>query len=111
MPNSPKKIKRAYKPEKKSFSRPVDLSWFYNQWKWRKTSKAFLKSNPICKCVDCVRDGVLKEANVSDHIRGLKYLLDNNINPYDWNELQPMNDKCHNKKSGRESHSRFRGMG
>lgn len=111
MPYKPKKISRAYKPERVAFQRENDNSRFYNSWKWRKTSKAFLTLNPICKCQDCLANDVVKPATVSDHIRGLQFLLDNNIDPYDYNELQPMNDHCHNKKSGRESHAGRGGKG
>ena len=111
MPKRPEKIARAYRPERVAFQRENDNSAFYNSWKWRKTSKGFLALNPICKCDECVKNEMVKPANVSDHVRGLQFLLDNNINPYDYKELQPMNDNCHNKKSGRESHRYKGGMG
>lgn len=106
MAKAPNKIQRSYVIERKAFDRPVDLSWFYNQWKWKKTSKAYRLANPVCECKDCERNEIVKPAQVCDHKLGLKYLLDNNIDPFDWNELQSMSKECHNKKSGGE-----RGMG
>lgn len=106
MAKSPNKPKRSWIKERVAFERPVDLSWFYNQWKWKKTSKAYREANPVCECNRCLIDGVVRPAQVCDHIKGLKYLLDNNIDPFDWNELQSMSKECHNKKSGSE-----RGMG
>lgn len=102
MAQSPKKVKRNWKPERLAFDRPVDLSWFYNQWKWKKTSKAYRLANPLCECDDCKKNEIIKPAQVCDHIKGLKFLLDNNIDPFDWNELQSMSKECHNKKSGAE---------
>lgn len=102
MPSKPKQIARPWIPEKKAFERPVDLSWFYNQWKWKKTSKAYREAHPLCECQDCVNNGIVTPAEVCDHIKGLKYLLDNNIDPFDWSELQSMSKKCHDKKSGKE---------
>lgn len=102
MPSNPKKINRQYVPERVAFSRPVDMSWFYNQAKWRKVSKAYRAANPICECKECFANGIVKPAEVCDHKKGLKFLLDNNIDPYDWKELQSMSRECHNKKSGKE---------
>ena len=103
MPNSPKKINRPWIQERKAFERPVDMSWFYNQRKWRNTSKAYREANPLCECKECkVLERVMK-AEVVDHVRGLKFLLDNNIDPYNWSELQSMSKECHNKKSGKET--------
>ena len=102
MPINPKNISRSYKPERKDFERPVDLSWFYNQWKWKKTSKAYRLANPLCECNDCKVNETVKPAQVCDHVRGLKFLLDNSLNPFDFNELQSMAKECHNRKSGKE---------
>lgn len=102
MANTPNKINRPWKPKKIAFDRPIDFSWFYNSWKWRKTSKTYRESNPICECNRCIKEEFIRPAEVCDHIKGLKYLLDNNLDPYDWNELQSMSKECHNIKSGSE---------
>lgn len=111
MANAPKKINRPWIKEKKAFERPIDFTWFYNDRKWRKVSKAYRDANPVCECAECKTAQTVKPAQVCDHIKGLKYLLDNNLDPYDWNELQSMSHECHNKKSGKESHRSGRGMG
>jgi len=77
---------------------------FYNSRKWRKKSKAYKEENPLCECEDCKVNELIKPANVTDHIKGLQYLLDMGLDPYDDNELQSMNTSCHNKKSGRDAH-------
>lgn len=102
MAKSPKKIQRSWRQPVKEFSRPVDLSWFYNQWKWKKTSKAYRLANPLCECEDCKENEIVKPAEVCDHKRGLKFLLDNNIDPFDYDELQSMSKECHNRKSAKE---------
>lgn len=106
MANAPKNIKRIWKPERIAFERPVDLSWFYNQWKWKKVSKVYRLQNPLCECDDCKKGEVILPAEVCDHVLGLKFLLDNNLDPFDFKQLKSMSKKCHNKKSGSE-----RGMG
>jgi hypothetical protein len=102
MAKSPPKIQRSWKPERVEFERPIDLSWFYNQWKWKKASKAYRLANPICECDDCKTNEIVRPAEVCDHKKGLKHLLDNGLDPFDWNELQSMSKLCHNKKSSIE---------
>lgn len=108
MANRPTNIKRPWVAETKPFQRYRDFSKFYNARKWRKVATAYREENKFC--VDCELEGIVKRANVTDHIRGLGFLLDNNIDPYDFKELQSQCSKCHNKKSGKESHQN-RGMG
>jgi hypothetical protein len=48
----------------------------------------------------------VRPAQVADHKRGLQFLLDNGLDPYDLKELQSMSHECHNKKSGRDSHKK-----
>ena len=102
MASNPKKIVRAYVSERVAFSRPVDMSPFYNTRKWRNVSKAYRSLNPLCECKNCKDHGLVKPAEVCDHRLGLKFLLDNQLDPYDYNELQSMSRECHNKKSGSE---------
>lgn len=108
MAKRPVNIKRPWVPERKPFQRYRDFSKFYNGRKWRKTAKAHKEKFPFC--VHCEAEGVVTEVNVTDHIRGLGWLIDNDKDPYDFKELQSLCSKCHNKKSGRESHGN-RGMG
>lgn len=111
MANKPKKVVRSWVKPRVAFERKVSYQDFYNARRWRNTSKAYREAHPICECEDCKRDDIVKKADVCDHVKGLGYLLDNSLDPYDWNELQSMNHECHNKKSGSESHRSKRGMG
>lgn len=102
MAKSPKKIDRVYIPERKAFERANSNTEFYNSWKWRKFRKSFLMRNPLCK--HCAEAGVDTVATVADHIvpinKGGETLNKNN--------LQPLCEYHHNKKSGSEA---SRGMG
>ena len=105
MPNVPTPKKKPWQTERVVQGRRLhDNSKFYNARKWRKVSKAYKLENPICECEDCKANELVKEGHVADHIRGLQYLLDNNLDPYSFDELQTMNNSCHNKKSGRDAH-------
>lgn len=105
MPSKPDNIKRPWVQERVAFGRRKDNSKFYNSRKWRKVSKLKRELNPLCECDECVRLGRVRQADVADHTRGLQFLLDNGLDPYDLKELKSMNHSCHNKKSGRDSHS------
>jgi 5-methylcytosine-specific restriction protein A len=64
--------------------------------KWRKLSKLYLKSHPLC--TECNRHGKLTPATVVDHItphRGNPQLM--------WSEgnWQSLCKRCHNKKTGK----------
>jgi hypothetical protein len=102
MAKAPEKITRNYVAERIAFERPIDFTWFYNQRRWRKVSIAYRIKNPLCECKECIISEQVKPAEVCDHIKGLKFLLDNNLDAYDYNELQSMSKECHNKKSGSE---------
>lgn len=107
MPSKPKKIKRPWVKERVAFGRRKDNSAFYNSRAWRKVSKLKREQDPLCECEECKALGRVRIGHVADHIRGLQFLLDNNLDPYDLNELQTMNNQCHNKKSGRDAHKKL----
>lgn len=104
MANKPERKKRPWVAERVAFGRRNDNSKFYNSRKWRKISKLKRELNPLCECEECVRLERVRSADVADHTRGLQFLLDNGLDPYDLKELKSMNHACHNKKSGRDSH-------
>ena len=105
MPNLPTAKKKPWQEERVVQGRRLhDNSKFYNARKWRKVSKAYKSANPLCECNECKVSGLVKEGHVADHIRGLQFLLDAGLDPYSSNELQTMNNSCHNKKSGRDAH-------
>jgi 5-methylcytosine-specific restriction enzyme A len=65
--------------------------------RWQKYRKIFLGSNPIC--TSCKADGVLKGAEVVDHIKPHKgnYELF-----WDMSNWQSLCVQCHNRKSSQE---------
>jgi len=105
MPNKAKPLKRHWIKERKPFQRKNDNSWFYNSKKWRMVSHLFRSNYPFCK--ECDKKGITKPTEVADHIHGLNYCLRNDIDPYLFSQLQPLCHKCHNKKSGKESHGKI----
>lgn len=73
-------------------------------YRWQRASKAFLAENPLCKCLECVRESRIREANVVDHDpphRG------DPVKFWDRSTWNPMNKACHDsykqrfEKSGR----------
>jgi 5-methylcytosine-specific restriction protein A len=105
MPKLPTVKKKPWQEERVVQGRRLhDNSKFYNARQWRKVSKAYKLAHPLCECEDCKVNELVKPAHVTDHIRGLQFLLDKGLDPYDWNELQAMNSSCHNKKSGKDAH-------
>lgn len=105
MPTLPIAKKKPWQEERVVQGRRMhDNSKFYNARKWRKVSKVYKSEHPLCECEDCKVNEHVKPSHVTDHIRGLQFLLDNKLDPYDENELQAMNSSCHNKKSGRDAH-------
>lgn len=73
--------------------------------RWNKARKSFLENNPLC--VRCKAEGVIKAANVVDHItphrgdQGLFWSLAN------W---QALCKKCHDTKTAKEDGA-FKGRG
>ena len=102
MPTKKTNIQRPWVAKKESFSRNNDNSKFYNATKWRKFSKDYRNRNPECEM--CKAQGISSPAHVCDHIRGLTYLLNKNLDAMVDAEVQSLCHKCHNKKSGKERH-------
>jgi len=102
MANRPEKIKRSWKPERIAFDRPKDYTWFYNSGRWRRIARARKEKYPLCRL--CDEKGIASPNEVTDHKRGLQWLLDRGLDPYAEKELDDLCHVCHNKKSGRESH-------
>lgn len=107
MPNRPKKKNRPWRPpvNKTPFGRRLNNNYdFYNSTKWRKKSKSYRDKHPFC--AECERNGIVGAAEVVDHKRGLQFLLDNGIDPFDDNELEGMCHHHHNVKSGKQAHGK-----
>ena len=70
----------------------------YHSTRWKRTRAIVLQHSPLCSA--CHDAGRVTPARVVDHItpvrRGGAF--------YDLENLQPMCDTCHNRKSGQESH-------
>lgn len=98
MPNSPKKQKRFWKPERKPFHRAKSNQVFYNSSRWRKAAKRHKEANPIC--VKCEAEGRVSPAQFTDHI----VRIEDGGDPFDDANLQSLCEFHHNQKSGREAH-------
>lgn len=72
--------------------------------RWRKASKAFLASHPLCE--ECLKHGRYTKATVVDHIkphRGDSELF------WDESNWPALCKRCHNKKTGQEdSHPAYK---
>lgn len=75
----------------------ADQSAKYQTQRWRKLSKHFRKSNPLC--VVCLEKGISKPAQNVDHIQPVEHGGD----MYDWDNLQSLCISCHNRKRKGES--------
>lgn len=98
MPSKPKKVNRPWIRERKPFERDQSDYEFYNSWKWRKLSKRYKESHPLC--VKCEQTGVVQGAQFTDHIQRIK----DGGDPFDESNLQSLCEYHHNQKSGREAH-------
>ncbi len=67
--------------------------------KWVKTRALILKrDNYMCRCDDCVMDGIYLPATEVDHI-----IPKSRGGTDDYSNLRAINTKCHKKKSQREA--------
>ena len=98
MAQSPKKIKRSWKPERKSFHRDKTNYAFYNSYTWRKLSKRYKENNPLC--VKCEQAGIISPAEFTDHI----VRIEDGGDRFNESNLQSLCSFHHNQKSGREAH-------
>lgn len=67
---------------------------FYKSSAWRKLSRRFLESNPVC--VQCYQDGVIRKADVVDHVIEIK---DDWSRRLDESNLQCLCLQHHNRKT------------
>lgn len=92
---------RPWLPERKAQERRVDELFDYNSPRWRKDRRLHLQENPLC--VECIKQGITTPATVSDHTRAIREGGD----PWDWANRQPLCKGHHDRKSGREAHTRW----
>ncbi|MDH7444661.1 HNH endonuclease [Aquimarina sp. 2201CG14-23] len=109
MARRPNKINRSWKPKRVKQQRSVDMSWYYNDSRWRKFSKRFKEENPLC--VKCEEKGLISPSRYTDHIQRLRDGGAPDLNDLKDEDFQPLCDKCHASKSGREAHGYKEGMG
>jgi len=74
---------------------------FYQTRGWRDLSKMFKDRNPLC--IRCTEEGKTTYAAVADHIIELREDWDRRL---DWNNLDPLCHKHHNKKTKRRKEAR-----
>lgn len=68
----------------------------YHSSQWRKTSLLYREHNPFCE--KCLTNGKHTFGTSVDHIKSLKLGGD----PFDWDNLETLCAKCHNKKTREE---------
>ena len=95
---------RAHKKEEMDdynrFRRDPDSQRFYNSALWRKTSRAQLRREPLCRM--CLAEGRYTAAVLVDHIVPIKQ----GGGALDLDNLQSLCNSCHERKSQEEG-SRF----
>ena len=74
---------------------------FYNSKQWRKKSELYKLKNPICE--KCNSKGIVRKADITDHVQELKDRWDLRL---DESNLQSLCNSCHNAKTWREKKNR-----
>ena len=69
---------------------------FYGGWSWKKTRAAYKKLNPICE--PCKRNGLTVEGHTVHHTTERPELEAAGISPYDFDYLEHVCFKCHQKE-------------
>ncbi|WP_057745739.1 HNH endonuclease [Liquorilactobacillus capillatus] len=77
------------------------MQQFYHSAAWRRLSRRFLENNPVC--VKCYEDGVIRKADVVDHVQEVK---DNWSRRLDESNLQALCNVHHNAKTRNERKKR-----
>jgi 5-methylcytosine-specific restriction protein A len=78
----------------------ADRSFNYNSPAWRKLSRAFRRTHPLC--AQCDREGRIKQSQVTDHIIAIR----DGGDVWDMNNLEALCKKCHDKKTRQEINNR-----
>lgn len=87
-----------FKPFANRGNRAEDNSKFYKSRAWQKIRLQVLMSEPLCRT--CYLKGIDTPAQVVDHITPIS----EGGSKTDSNNLQPLCNSCHNRKSGTEGH-------
>ena len=101
MPTLKKSVRRPWQPERKVQSgRTHSNTKFYQSSEWRKLRALQMERQPLCE--ECERKGVATVARVADHV----VPINQGGEPLNLDNLQSLCHTCHNRKSGKESHTR-----
>lgn len=103
MPNLPEKKKRSWEVTRPPQSGRTFINPWYHTTAWRKLRKAVLRDNPLC--VECQKINIIELAKVVDHINPVSTGGNDAEKArlmWDWDNLQPLCDSCHNRKSAKE---------
>lgn len=102
MPKLPSKSEQPWvaksQDDREPFERKRNINTFYHTPEWRRLRKRFINKNPLC--VSCGDKGIVKAAQVVDHITPIRL----GGMALSWDNLQSMCHSCHNSKSGGEAH-------
>jgi 5-methylcytosine-specific restriction endonuclease McrA len=113
MPKSAKRPDRPFVPKRQDYNQMQGqgraiVSKFYKTKNWRQTSIAYRMEHPTCECKECKEKGRILPSEVTDHIKPINPRDAHDTQagrygePLDWDNLQAMSTKCHNKKSAKE---------
>lgn len=89
-----------YRPKKGPQEGRKEKTSFYSSLKWRKLRAQYLTEYPLC--AHCEHEGNKVPARVVDHIVPIR----EGGAALDWDNLQGLCDKHHNRKSGKERHQK-----
>ena len=96
MPKLPKRKQRSWIKATPKIYGQNDNQKFYNSKMWRALRKYKIKNNPLCE--QCEREKQVTSAECIDHIKPLSMGGTNDLS-----NLQTLCNKCHAKKSAKES--------
>ncbi len=81
----------------------IQAQKFYNSRLWRNLSRRHREKNPLC--VHCLESGIIKAADVADHIIEIKDDWDKRLEA---ENLQSLCHACHNCKTAKEKRLRLK---
>ena len=95
------RVERINQQRSREASGSAEEQAMYKTTKWQRLRNRIIRNEPLCR--ECKRKGLTVPATVVDHIERAR------VRPdlfYTESNLQPLCDKCHNKKSARERNDR-----
>ncbi len=101
MPTIKKSVRRPWQPERKAQEGRIHSNTkFYQSPQWRRLRALQLERQPLCE--ECLKQNKHTTAKVADHIQP----INKGGEPLSLDNLQSLCHACHNRKSGREAHTR-----